>query len=467
VHLLGVINDILDMSKIESGKFDLSFDAFKFEKALQKAVNVVNFRVDEKRQNLSVRIDKDIPETLIGDEQRLVQVITNLLGNAVKFTPERGSIRLSAHLLQEANGHCTVQIDVSDTGIGISKEQQALLFTSFQQADSSTSRKFGGTGLGLSISKSIIEMMGGRIWVESELGEGSVFAFTVCVRRGADERRSLLDPNVRRDNVRMLAVDDTPEILEYFDAVSRRFGLACDLADGGIRALSMIDRNGPYDIYFVDYRMPDLDGIELSRRIKASGSGRSVVIMISAAEWGTIEADAKCAGVDKFLSKPLFPSAIADCINECLGAGAAERAAGAPAGEIDDFGAYRLLLAEDVEINREIVLALLAPTALSVVCAENGAEALRLFSEAPTRYDMIFMDLQMPEMDGYEATRRIRALDSAWAKEIPVVAMTANVFREDVEKCLAAGMNDHIGKPLDFGEVLEKLRRYLPSAYPD
>jgi PAS domain S-box-containing protein len=467
-HLLGVINDILDMSKIEAGKFDLSPEAFKFERMLRRAVNVINFRAEEKRQNFSVHIDKDIPEILIGDDQRLSQVITNLLGNAVKFTPECGSVRLCARLLGEEDGVCTLRIEVSDTGIGISALQQTRLFNSFEQADSSTSRKFGGTGLGLTISKSIVEMMGGRIWIESELGKGSVFAFTVRMRRGEETRQSPLDPSVRPDNMRMLAVDDAPEILEYFEAVSQRFGIACDLAAGGEGALSLIERNGPYDIYFVDFRMPGMDGIELSRRIKASGSGNSVVIMISAAEWSDIEADAKRAGVDKFLQKPLFPSAIADCINECLGAGAAERASAvSSAEEIDCFSDYRILLAEDVEINREIVLALLEATALSVDCAENGAEALRLFSEDPARYDMIFMDVQMPEMDGYEATRHIRALETPRAREIPIVAMTANVFREDVEKCLAAGMDDHIGKPLNFEEVLEKLRRYLSQGRGD
>ncbi|MDR2296129.1 MAG: response regulator [Clostridiales Family XIII bacterium] len=467
-HLLGVINDILDMSKIEAGKFDLSPEAFKFEKMLRRAVNVINFRVEEKRQNFSVDIDKDIPETLIGDDQRLLQVITNLLGNAVKFTPEHGAIRLRARLLEEEADICTLLIEVSDTGIGISARQQARLFNSFEQADSSTSRKFGGTGLGLTISKSIVEMMGGRIWIESELGKGSVFAFTVRAKRGGETRRSLLDPSVRPDNMRVLAVDDVPEIREYFEALSRRFGIACDLAAGGEEALALIERNGPYDIYFVDFRMPGMDGIELSRRIKASGAGKSVVIMISATEWNEIEADAKRAGVDKFLQKPLFPSAIADCINECLGAGAAEHASVAPSAEEPAcFSGYRILLAEDVEINREIVLALLEATALSVDCAENGAEALRLFSEDPARYDMIFMDVQMPEMDGYDATRHIRALRAPQAQTIPIVAMTANVFREDVERCLAAGMDDHIGKPLNFEEVLEKLRRYLSRGRGD
>ncbi|MDR1241880.1 MAG: response regulator [Deltaproteobacteria bacterium] len=461
-HLLGVINDILDMSKIEANKLELSFTEFNFEKILQKAVNVINFRVEEKLQNLSVYIDKRIPRNLIGDDQRLAQVLTNLLSNAVKFTPERGSIRLNAHFVKDENGLCTVQIEVADTGIGISGEQQARLFTSFQQAESSTSRKFGGTGLGLAISKRIVAMMGGRIWIESELGKGSSFFFTVQAERGAEERRGLLDPRVNRKNIRILVVDDLPEILEYFTEVVHGLGFACDTAGSGEEACALMEQNGGYDLYFVDWKMPDMDGMELSRRIKTQEPGNSVVVMISSAVWSMIENEAKNSGVDKFLLKPLFPSAIADCINECLGPDGLAAADDEPA-ETDDLSGYCVLLAEDVEINREIVLTLLEPTKLVIDSAETGVEAVRMYGEDPERYAMIFMDVQMPEMDGYEATRRIRALHAPCAGEIPIVAMTANVFREDIEKCLEAGMNDHIGKPLDLGEVMEKLRKYLPK----
>jgi CheY-like chemotaxis protein len=254
----------------------------------------------------------------------------------VKFTPKSGSIHLGAHLLGEENGVCTLQIEVTDTGIGISEEQRSRLFTSFEQAESSTTRQFGGTGLGLAISKRTVEMMNGRIWLESEPGKGSTFAFTVQAKRGADEYRGTGSP--------IAAKEET-----------------------------------------------------------APGS--------------------------------------------------------------DSFRGCRLLLAEDVEVNREIVLALLTPTALEIDCAEDGAEVVRLYSKAPDKYDMIFMDVQMPKMDGYEATRRIRILDVPGAREVPIVAMTANVFREDIDKCLEAGMNDHVGKPLDFDEVLSKLRKYLPQKY--
>jgi CheY-like chemotaxis protein len=241
----------------------------------------------------------------------------------------------------------------------------------------------------------------------------------------------------------------------------QRFDIFCDIVSSGEEAIARIEQNGAYDVYFIDWRMPNMDGIELTKRIKAPGGGNPVITMISATEWDVIEVEAKAAGVDRFLQKPLFPSAIADCLNACIGVEDSVAADSARQGETESFAGHRILLAEDVEINREIVLALIEPTKLDVDCAENGATALSMFEQDPERYDMIFMDVQMPEMDGYEATRRIRALDIPRAKEIPIVAMTANVFREDIEKCLAVGMNGHVGKPLDFDEVLVRLREYL------
>ncbi|MDR1531544.1 MAG: response regulator [Clostridiales bacterium] len=464
-HLLGVINDILDMSKIEANKFELSYVEFNFEKMLQKVANVINFRVEEKLQSFQVRIDRDIPRFLLGDDQRISQVITNLLSNAVKFTPENGVINLDARLLDKAGGLCVLQISVTDTGIGINPEQQGRLFKSFEQADSGTSRNFGGTGLGLAISKRIVEMMGGRIWLESELGKGSTFAFTMRAQRAEGNKESVLEPGVSWKNLRVMVIDDSPEILDYFLDIAARFEITCDTAPGGEEALALLKERGPYDIYFVDWKMPGMNGIELSRRIKRASSGRSVVIMISAMEWAAIEDEAREAGVDKFLSKPLFPSDIADLINECLGLDSAldDKDGGADETYAGNFKGKRLLLAEDVEINREIVISLMESTQLEIDCAENGEEAVAAFERNPDRYDMIFMDVQMPKMDGYEATRRIRALgaSSARAAEIPIVAMTANVFKEDIEKCLVSGMNDHIGKPLDFKEMVAKLKKYL------
>jgi signal transduction histidine kinase len=335
-HLLGVINDVLDMSKIEANMLELSPVEYNFEKMLQKTIAVINFRLDEKKQKFKVYVDPAIPKTLIGDDQRLAQVITNLLGNAVKFTEEGGTITLDARFLEEKDKVCTIQIAVSDTGIGISAEQQEKLFRSFQQAESSTTRKFGGTGLGLAISKNIVEMMGGEIQIKSEPEKGSTFTFTVQAKRGIFKKQDLQAED---------AMDESEE------------------------------------------KMPlDINGL---------------------------------------------------------------------------FAVHCILLVEDVEINREIVQALLEPTQLRIDCAENGIEAVRMFSEAPRASELIFMDVQMPEMDGYEATRQIRAIEGDLQGQIPIIAMTANVFREDIEKCLEAGMNNHVGKPLDFNEVLEKLRFYL------
>ena len=461
-HLLGVINDILDMSKIEANMFVLSEVEYNFEKILQRVVNVVNFRVEEKHQKFKVHIDKNIPGTLIGDDQRLAQVITNLLGNAIKFTPEGGEISLNASLLEEKEDVCEIKIAVTDTGIGISQEHQKRLFKSFQQAESSTTRKFGGTGLGLAISRNIVDMMGGRIWIESELGKGATFAFTTTVKRGKEREESLADNYVNWSSVRILAVDDDPDILKYFQEVMKKFGASCDIAGSGTEALELIGQKGPYNIYFVDWKMPGMDGINLSNELKSKTSlvSKPVVIMISAAEWNIIEEDAKKAGVDKFLSKPLFSSAIADLISEVLGT--RQRQDEEERKDIAGiFAGRHMLLAEDVEINREIVTTLLEPTSIKIDCADNGLEAVRLFSESPDKYDLILMDVQMPELDGYDSTRRIRALKTKRATEIPIIALTANVFREDIEQCMKAGMNNHLGKPVDFDELIKKLREYI------
>jgi signal transduction histidine kinase/CheY-like chemotaxis protein len=465
-HLLGVINDILDMSKIEAKKYELSLVEFNFEKMLQKVVNVINFRVDEKMQQFIITLDADIPRRLTGDDQRLAQVITNLLSNAVKFTPEKGVIRLDARLLNEENGIYTIRVEVSDTGIGITPEQRSKIFASFVQAESSTTRKFGGTGLGLVISKHIVEMMGGSIQVESEPGKGSVFSFTARLERAKSTAPEYLLPGVQLQNICVLMVDDDIETLEYFMRIAEQLGISCDVAKSGAEALGLISAGNIYDIYFIDWKMPEMDGIELTMEIRRIELERGVTVMVTAAEWSEIEKDAMEAGVDRFLPKPLLPSAVAECVNEIICEGRPV-SKGARDNEspptIDNFKGRCILLAEDVDINREIVVTLFEPVGLCIDCAVNGSEAVRMFSENPDKYDAIFMDVQMPEMDGLEATRRIRALNTAKAKAIPIVAMTANVFKEDVEKCLESGMNDHVGKPLDFDEVMAKLHKYIKT----
>ena len=463
-HLLGVINDILDMSKIEANKFDLAPAEFNFEKMLQRVVNVVNFRIDEKKQKFTVHIDQTIPKTLIGDDQRIAQVITNLLGNAIKFTPEYGSIHLDTHLIDITDDMYNIQFSVSDTGIGISMAEQDRIFSSFEQAEVSTTRKYGGTGLGLTISKNIVEMMNGKIWIESEINKGSVFSFIIPLKKGAQKYNGLLSPDVNIKNVRIMVVDDDRDVLNYFEEISHEFKVQCCTAASGEEAIQLVEKNGHYHIYFVDWKMPGMDGIQLTSELKAHQEPvKSIVIMITSAEWTSVEKDARAAGVDKFLSKPLFPSHIADILNEALGIDRQN----IEKKQTDINGLFQgkhILLAEDVEINRDIVMELLKPTGIEIDFAENGKEAVRIFSNAPEKYDMILMDVQMPEMDGYEATRKIRALKTPKAQSIRIIAMTANVFREDIERCLESGMDNHLGKPLDFEDVICKLRQYLPRS---
>ncbi|MDR0330360.1 MAG: response regulator [Chitinispirillales bacterium] len=471
-HLLGVINDILDMSKIEANKFELSYADFSFEKMLQNVVNVMSFRVDEKKQTFKVYYDRAIPAMLVGDDQRISQVITNLLSNAVKFTPEGGAVSLRTNLEKRLDNGCIVRVEVSDTGIGIKAEQQKKLFRSFQQADSHTARKYGGTGLGLAISKSIVEMMNGDIGVTSVAGSGATFHFTVFLKYSlvtADKAKTLGE-GVNMSNLRILTVDDDQDVLDYFTGVTKDFGvMRCDTALSGVEALGMVDRYGSYNIYFIDWKMPEMDGIELTAEIrkKIPDTENAVVILISAAELTLVELKAKEAGVDKFLSKPLFPSSIVDAINESLGLHRVQQSEGAVSDITGIFAGHRILLAEDVEINCEIVKSLLEPTGLDIDSAENGIQAVAKFLESPEKYDLIFMDVQMPEMDGLEATRRIRSMDTPLAKSIPIIAMTANVFKEDVDKCMAAGMNVHVGKPLNMDDVVGRLNKYLRSARSD
>jgi PAS domain S-box-containing protein len=459
-HLLGIINDILDMSKIEAGKFDLSSSEFHFERMLQRIVNVFSFSVEEKRQIFKVNIDRTIPEVLVADEQRLSQIITNLVGNAVKFTPKDGSISIDTRLLGEKDSICTIQITVTDSGIGISPDQQSRLFQSFQQAENSTTRKFGGTGLGLAITRNIVEMMGGKIWVESELGKGAAFAFSVHVKRGEGKEHSLRDRGINWNNARILVVDDDQDTLAFFTEITREFGAACDTVLSGEEALELIGQGKTYDIYFLDWKLPGVDGIELASLLKGNAEVPDdiAIIVFSAAALNLTENDTIC--IDKFLTKPLFPFTVIDAINDCLGMNDGHKEDEDQL-SVPQFAGRRVLLAEDVEINCEIVLALLEPTHLEIDCAKNGKEAVSMFSEFPEKYEMIFMDLQMPEMDGYEATQRIRALDVPNAKTIPIIAMTANIFKDDIERCLAVGMNGHIGKPLNLDEVLKQARTYL------
>jgi signal transduction histidine kinase len=334
VHLLGVINDILDMSKIDAGKLDIACTDFSVEDMVKDVVLLIRFKSDEKNQNFVFEIDKDVPPTVGADRQRISQVLVNLLSNAVKFTPDGGKITLNVSADSVIGEDAVLRFTVTDTGIGVTEEQKQALFKSFAQADSSISRKFGGTGLGLVISQRLVRMMGGDIYLDSEIGKGSVFSFDVKVKTSQASALSQNDGEIGGDT-------DHPE---------------------------------------------DINGI---------------------------------------------------------------------------FAGKTILLAEDVDVNRLVITGLLEDTGATIIEAENGKEACEKFAASNGGYDLIFMDVHMPEVNGYAATQAIRAMNLPDAKTIPIVAMTASVFREDVERCLAAGMNDHIGKPVDFSELLSKMKHYL------
>jgi len=468
-HLLNLINDVLDMSKIEAEKFELSYHEFDFELMLRNITDIANVRAEEKQQNFLVFIDEGFPAFILSDELRLSQVITNLLTNATKFTPEYGAIILSVKKLEENDREFVLRVEVTDNGIGISKEQQKGLFSVFSQADPGISVKYGGTGLGLAISKRIVTMMGGDIWVESELGYGAKFVFTMKVKKAEGKNLLKTYDVVNKENLRILMVDDMEDTREYFKHMMRKLNLKCDVAASGLQAIEMVldASEQPYNIFFVDWIMPEMDGIELTRKIKEINGDNSIVIMISAKDWMSIEKEATAAGVLQFISKPLFPSTLVDVINSYMDVEPADSGKPGMPGKQEepkrsyDFSAYTLLLAEDVEINREIMSAIFEETGISIEYAENGKIAVDMFRENYEKYDIILMDINMPEMDGYEATRRIRALDLPGAKEVPIIAMTANVFTEDIEKSLSAGMNSHIGKPVDADVLFEQIEKYL------
>ena len=466
MHLLGLINDILDMSKIEANKLELAENEFNLEQMIENIVSVVSFRIEQKQQNLIINISRSIPNNIIADEMRLNQVLINLLTNAAKFTPEFGTIKINISKVAQEGSFLTLKFEVHDNGIGISKEHQEKLFNSFEQADGSISRQFGGTGLGLAISKRIVDLMRGNIRVESELNKGSKFIFTVKVLKGAKSGETKIDPGINLENMRLLAVDDAKEIRDFFVELMGKFGIKCDVAPGGIEALELVKKNA-YNIIFIDWMMPGIDGIELAHLIKKENPRNCIIIMISTAKWFEIEEKAEEAGVDKFVGKPLFPSALINIINESFSGGVMLNlknvANGMPVDKKPNYEDKFILVAEDTEINREIIKAFLQSTKVKIDFAVNGAEAVEMFKANPDKYGLILMDVQMPKVDGLEATKIIRALDIKRAKTIPIIALTANVFNEDIHECLAAGMNSHIGKPIDMNSMFVTLKKYMPD----
>ena len=464
-HLLGIINDILDMSKIEAGKLELENTSIDIKNMLIRISNLITEKVENKNIRYNVILDETVGKRYIGDELRLSQVITNLLSNAVKFTPENGKIELTIDRIKEEVNCSTLRFAVNDTGIGMTEDQLGRLFTAFVQLENGTARKYGGTGLGLTISKSIVDKMGGRIWAASEVGKGSSFIFEVKLERVDSIGNEITRLNDPLKDIKLLIIDADTREADYLKIILSSFGINAEIAENLEKALGLIiasrDGQRPYDVVFLDYIFADDSGIKriVDARIDAD-TGRFAV-MSSFLHWTKIEDSLKAIGIDKYIPKPLFPSYLLDAINEITG-GVIRMSPDDRGDEADapDFSGISLLLAEDVEINSEIFISLLENTKIDIDVAENGRIAVEMFKNDPHKYDIIIMDVQMPEMDGLEATSAIRAIDSDKARSIPIVAMTANVFKEDVDKCLQSGMNDHLAKPIEVGAVIEKISHY-------
>ena len=456
-HLLGLINDVLDMSKIESGKMTLSMDQISLREVLEGIVSIVQPQVRAKNQQFDMSIHDISSENVCCDGVRLNQVLLNILGNAVKFTPEGGKIYVAMYEEPSEKGENFVRIHfiISDTGIGMTKEFRERIFESFVREDSMRVRKTEGSGLGMTITKYIVDAMGGRIDVDSELGKGTSFHVTLDLEKAEIPEADMVLPPWN-----MLVVDDDQQLCESTAASLRAIGVQADWTLDAEKALEMVEkrRNDPYQVILLDWKLPDMDGITAARELRRRYGEDIPILLISAYDWSDIEAEAKAAGVTGFISKPLFKSTLFYGLKpfaETMAVPEAKKEESALAGR-------RVLLAEDNDLNWEIAEELLSAEGLELDWAENGRICLDKFANSQIgHYDAILMDLRMPVMTGYEATEAIRKLDRPDAATIPIIAMTADAFAEDVRKCMEAGMNAKGAKPIDVGEVCRQLLKLL------
>jgi len=490
--LLRIINDILDFSKIEAGKLDIESIEFNLEDVLENLANMVPVKAQEKRLEILFATSPDVPLSLIGDPLRLGQILLNLTNNAVKFT-EHGEVVIRTELVNKTKDQVTLAYSVQDTGIGMTAEQAAKLFQPFTQADTSTTRKFGGTGLGLTICKRLVEMMGGEIGVDSKPGQGSNFHFTAVFGLASQEleKRSRLVGELK--DLKVMVVDDSTASQNIFKEMLESFSFTVTITDSGEKALMEIKRSAEmetgYDLVIMDWKMPGMDGIEASRRIRQNfeSSQQPKIIMATAHGRQEVMRQAEAVGLDGFLIKPVNPSVMLNTIMEVFNKEVdrgprirTEKTKGEEA--LKGIRGARILLAEDNEINQQVAREILSGAGLEVTLADNGQEAVNAIQQNP--YDVVLMDIQMPVMDGYEATRRIRNAEWAMGNKIekkseisdpksqihhiPIVAMTAHAMAGDREKSLAAGMNDHIAKPINPEELFSTLLKWIkPKADRD
>lgn len=464
-HLLTLINDILDMSKIEDGKLTVSHEPFSLQRLLESITAIIHPQAVSQRLDFSETIQDVLDEDLVGDAMRINQILLNLLSNAVKFTPEGGKVRLAVKQLPAGGADRTwLRFTVSDTGRGMSPEFLQRLFLPFEQETVKGGPQLGGTGLGMPITKNLVTLLGGTITVKSSPQQGSVFTvelpFDLMTSR---EDRPKYPP---MESLRVLVGDNDPDACHYTTLLLKQFGIAAKWVLSGREAVQEIERaqacGDRYDVCLIDWRMPDMDGLETARRIREMAGPGTLIIIITAYDYGQLDAAAvKAAGVNSFLAKPFFASSLYDTLLNVTDKGQDRPKAEQPSQAYDLTG-QRILLVEDNDLNLEIAAELLRMTGATVEAAKNGMQALECFARsADGYYNVILMDIQMPIMDGYEATRAIRACAHPQAATIPILAMTANAFQEDVAAALDAGMNGHIAKPIDTTVLYETLHNML------
>lgn len=458
-HLLGLINDILDMSKIESGKLTLNMEQISLREITESIVNIVQPQVKAKKQEFDVFINGIETEEVYCDSVRFNQVLLNLLSNAIKFTPDGGKIELSLNeeISPIGGNYIRINIVVKDTGIGMSEEFKKIVFESFAREDSKRVHKTEGTGLGMAITKYIVDAMHGTIEVESEQGKGTTFSVTLDLEKAEEREKDMVLPNWK-----MLVVDDDEMLCESAVHSLKSIGIDAEWTLDGESAVKTVAKrhteNRDYDIILLDWRLPGQDGIETAREIRKQTD--IPILLISAYDWNEIEDEARAAGISGFIAKPLFKSTLYYGLKQLVSGETSGNTAAADE-EIFDLEGRHILLSEDNELNWEIANELLSSKGLVLDHAENGKECVEKFMQsAAGYYDAILMDLRMPVMDGYEAADAIRALDRTDAATIPIIAMTADAFSEDRQRCLAHGMNAHVSKPIDVKEVMVLLKKH-------
>ena len=460
-HLLSIINDILDMSRIESGRLTLKEEEFSFAKELEQVNTIITGQCRDKGLRYECSTVGRIDDYYIGDGMKLKQIIINILGNSVKFTPEGGTVSFVIEEGPRFDQMATLKFTMRDTGIGMSKEYLPHIFDVFSQEDSSATNKYGSTGLGMPITKSLVEMMNGNISVQSEKGVGTTF--TVTVTLGQSERKAVEfdESDLNPHSLSVLVIDDDPVACEHARLVLGQLGISCESASSGQEGVDMVSlrhaRREPYDLLLVDWRMPGMDGVETTRRIREAVGDDTPIIILTSYNWDDVADEARAAGVDTFVPKPLFAGSVMDEFREAFKKKAANRK---PARA--ELEGRRVLLAEDVAVNAEIMVMVLGMRGIEAEVAVNGKIAVEKYTAQPEgHFDAILMDMRMPVMDGLEASRAIRASGRADAKTIPIIALTANAFDEDVQRSLQAGLNAHLSKPVEPDALFDTLETLI------